>query len=142
MWIVFALLGAISAACVTVLSKAGLKNVEPSLAFAIQAVLIIFISWGVVLVQGKEEGLRQIEGKAWGFLIAAGVLTTLSSLFTFKALKLGNASLVNPLERLSLVFAILLAAFFLKEKITWQIIVGGSLMVIGAVIIALSKVKQ
>ncbi|GAJ10848.1 unnamed protein product, partial [marine sediment metagenome] len=124
MWIVFALLGAITAAAVTVLSKAGIKNLDSSLAFAVQAVLIIFVSWSVVLAQGNVTQLKAIDGRTWIYLIAAGILTTLSSLFTFRALKLGEASVVNPLERISLVFAILLAALFLKEKITWQIIVG------------------
>lgn len=139
MWILFALLAAVTAATVTVLSKAGIKNIDSSLAFAIQAVLIILVSWGVVLVQGSTPQLKEIDSRTWIYLVAAGILTTLSSLFTFRALKLGEASVVNPLERLSLVFAILLAALFLKEKITWQILVGAALMVAGAVVIALSK---
>ncbi len=138
MWILFALLGAVSAALVTVLSKAGLKNIDSSLAFAIQAVLIILVSWGVVLAQGNTAQLKELDGRTWTYLVAAGVLTAFSSLFTFRALKLGEASVVNPLERISLVFAIILAALFLKEKITWQIMVGAGLMVAGAVVIALS----
>jgi transporter family protein len=139
MWILFALLAAVSAAVVTVLSKAGLKDVDSSLAFAIQAVLIIIISWGVVVVQGNTGQLKSIDGRAWVYLLVAGVFTALSSLFTFRALKLGEASVVNPLERLSMVFAIVLAAWFLKEKITWQIIIGAGLMVAGAIIIAMAK---
>ena len=139
MWILFALLAALSAAAVTVLSKAGIKNINSSLAFAIQAVLIIVISWAVVMINGSAPQLKSIDGRTWIYLIAAGILTTLSSLFTFRALKLGDASVVNPLERISLVFAILGAALFLKEKITWQIIIGAALMVAGAVVIALSK---
>lgn len=139
MWILFALLAAISAAVVTVLSKAGLKEVDSSLAFAVEAVLIIAISWGVVLAQGTTHQLKTMDGRTWVYLIVAGVFTTLSSLFTFRALKLGDASVVNPLERLSMVFAIVLAAWFLKEKITWQVIIGAGLMVAGALVIALSK---
>ena len=142
MWIVFALLASVTAALVTVLSKAGLKNIDSSLAFAIQAVLIILVSWSAVLVQGSSSQLKQIDGRTWIYLIAAGILTTFSSLFTFRALKLGNASVVNPLERISLVFAIVLAAFFLKEKITWQIMLGAALMVAGAVVIAISGSKS
>lgn len=141
MWILFALLAALSAAIVTVLSKAGLKKVDSSLAFAIEAVLIIAISWGVVLAQGTTAQLKEIDGRTWVYLVVAGVFTTLSSLFTFRALKMGDASVVNPLERLSLVFAIMLAGWFLKEKITLQIIVGATLMVAGAVIIALTAKK-
>lgn len=139
MWILFALLAAVTAAVVTTLSKAGVKDVDPSLAFAIQAVLIILISWGVVAVGGKVSQIRDIDGRAWIYLIVAGVLTAASSLFTFRALKLGDASQVNPIERLSLVFAILFAVLFLKEKINWQIILGAVLMAAGAVVIALAK---
>lgn len=139
MWIVFALLAALSAAIVTVLSKAGLKNIDSSFAFAIEAVLIIIVSWSVVLFQKTSTQFSKISSKEWSFLIIAGIVTALSSLFTFRALKLGEASAVNPLERLSLVFAITFAAIFLKEKITWQVAVGALLMVGGALLIALSK---
>lgn len=139
MWIVFAIIAAILAAVVTVLSKAGIKNINSSIGFAIQSVLIIVIAWVVVLIQGNIPEIGRIEKKAWIFLTLAGVATALSSLFTFKALKLGEASMVNPLERLSLVFAIILSAIFLKEKITWQVITGGLLMVAGALIIAFAK---
>lgn len=139
MWVVFVLIGAVLAAISTVLSKAGLKDVDPSVGFAIQSVLIIAISWGVVAVQGNLSTVAKMDKKAWIFLVIAGVTTALSSLFTFRALKLGEASMVSPLERISFIFAIILAAVFLKEKITWQIIAGGVLIMAGAVIIALAK---
>lgn len=139
MWIVFALLAAVSAAIVTVLSKAGLKDIDSSLAFAIQSVLILIVAWSVVIAQKNTSQITQVSSKAWWFLIIAGIVTSLSSLFTFRALKLGDASAVNPLERLSLIFAIILSAVFLKEKITWQIIIGACLMAGGALIITLSK---
>lgn len=139
MWILFALLAAVTAAIVTTLSKAGVKDLDPSLAFAIQAVLIFLVSWGVVAVGGNFSQVKNIDGRTWIYLIVAGVLTTASSLFTFRALKLGDASQVNPIERLSLVFAILFAVLFLKEKINWQIILGAVLMAAGAVVIALAK---
>lgn len=139
MWIVFALLAALTAAIVTTLSKAGLKDIDSSLAFAIEAILIVIVSWSVVVVQKNTGQLAGISTKVWVLLIIAGITTALSSLFTFRALKLGEASAVNPLERLSLVFAVIFAAVFLKEKLTWQVIVGALLMVGGAVLIALSK---
>jgi transporter family protein len=138
MWIVFALLAALSAGVVVSLSKAGIKTVDPSLGFAIEAVLILLVSWTVVLVQGNWSALARIDTRSWIFLIVAGVITTLSSLFSFHALKLGNASMVNPLQNLSLVFAVLFAVLFLKEKITWQAATGVLLMAAGAVLIALS----
>jgi transporter family protein len=139
MWILFALLAALAAAVVTTLSKAGLKNVDSSLAFAIQSVLIVIVAWGVVVAQGSTAQLKSIEGRAWIYLLIAGVITTLSSLLSFRALKLGDASQVSPLERVSLVFAILFAALFLKEKVTWQVVAGAALMVAGAIVIALAK---
>ncbi|MXV50687.1 EamA family transporter [Pedobacter sp. HMF7647] len=139
MWIIFSLLGAVSAAIVVILSKAGLKNTESSLGFAIQSVLILVVAWTVVTVRGNFSDLTSIDRKAWIFLIVAGIFTALSSLFTFRALKLGNASLVTALERLSLVFSVIMAVIFLKEKITWQVVIGAALMLGGAVLIAISE---
>ncbi len=139
LWIILALSAAVASAVVVVLSKAGIKKVDPSLAFAIQAVLIVTISWTVVLFQKKQVGIASIDARTWVYLIAAGIVTTLSSLLTFRALKLGDAGAVSPLTSLSLVFSILFATLFLKEKITWQLLTGAVLMVTGAVIIAVAK---
>ena len=138
MWILWAVLAAVSAALVIVLTKAGLKNVDPSLAFAIQAVLILLITWGVVLYQGNFSSWKAIEKNAWIFLIAAGIFTSLSTLFSYKALSIGPASYVATVERMSLVIAIVLSVIFLKEKLTWQIVLGGTVMLAGAILIALS----
>lgn len=139
MWIVFSLLAAVATAIVVTLSKAGIKDIDSSLGFAIQSVLIVIVAWSVVAAQGRFSEMSKISGKTWTFLIIAGVITCLSSLFSFYALKIGDASRVAPIERASLVISILLAVVFLKEKINWQVIVGASLMVAGAVIIALSE---
>jgi transporter family protein len=138
MWIVFSLLGALSAAIVVTLSKAGVKNMDSSLAFAVQSVLILLVSWGVVAYQGNLGDVSRIDRRTWVYLLAAGVITCFSSLFTFRALKLGDASRVSPLERISLVFAIVFAVIFLKERVNWQIILGAVLMAIGALIIAIA----
>ncbi|TDE10523.1 EamA family transporter [Dyadobacter psychrotolerans] len=138
MWIIWAIMAAISAALVTVLTKAGLKKVDSSLAFAIQSVLIFCITWGVVTWQGTFGGIKEIEAKAWILLLLAGLATTLSTLFSFKALSIGQASYVTTIERSSVVVAILLSVLFLKEKITWQLVVGAVLIISGAVLIALS----
>jgi transporter family protein len=138
MWIIWAVLAAISAALVIVLTKAGLKNVDSNLAFAIQSVFIFCITWSIVTVQGNLAGLKEIESKAWVLLILAGVATTLSTLFSYKALSLGNASYVATIERSSLVIAIILSVIFLKEKITWQLVTGAVLIIAGAILIALS----
>ncbi|MFD1469972.1 EamA family transporter [Hymenobacter caeli] len=139
MWIVFSLLAALVTAVVVVLSKAGIKNVPPSLAFAVQSVLIIVVAWSAVAWQGLWPEIGRIERKTWLLLLAAGVLTGVSSLLSFRALSLGDASRVSPLDKVSLVFAIVLAAVFLKEKLNWQVALGAALMVGGAVVIALSE---
>jgi transporter family protein len=139
MWILFALLAALSASVVVTLSKAGIKDVDSSLAFAVQSVLILIVSWTVVISQGNLPEVARIERRVWIYLVAAGVLTCVSSLLSFRALKLGNASQVSPLTNFSLVFAVVLAAVFLKEKLSWQVIAGAVLMGIGAVMIALSR---
>lgn len=136
MWIVYALLAAVSAAAVIVLTKAGLKNLDSSLAFAIQSVFILIISWAVVFMQSTLREAQNMSRKVWLFLIAAGIATTVSTLLSYKALKMGKASNVTALERLSLPFAVLFAAFFLKERVTWQLITGGLLMIGGAILIA------
>jgi transporter family protein len=139
MWIVFALLAAVVSATVVTLSKAGIKNVPPSLAFAIQSVLIIIVAWGTVLWQKLLPDLGKIERKSWVFLIAAGILTAASSLLSFRALSIGDASRVSPLTNVALVFSVTLAAIFLKEKLTWQVMLGAGLMASGALLIAFAK---
>ncbi|OGX86006.1 hypothetical protein BEN47_13585 [Hymenobacter lapidarius] len=132
-------MAAIAAASVVTLSKAGLKNVPPSLAFAIQAVLILLVSWGTVVWEGLLPEIGKVDRRSWLFLIGAGVLAAASSLLSFRALSLGNASRVSPLTNVSLVFAVVLAALFLKEKLTWQIMVGAALMAGGAILIAVGE---
>ncbi|MEJ7557673.1 MAG: EamA family transporter [Pedobacter sp.] len=139
MWILYAVLAALSAALVIFLTKLGLKNVDPSLAFAIQAVLILSITWSVVFYQGNHTTIKEIEGKAWLVLLLAGVLTTLSTLLSYKALTMGPASFIVTIERTSLLFTIVLSVIFLKEKLTWQLMVGGALILSGAILIALSS---
>lgn len=139
MWIIFSLLAALAAASVVTLTKVGLKNVDSSLAFAVESVLIVAVAWGVAAWQGQLSDLGRVEGRTWGVLVAAGVLTAVSSLLSFRALSLGNASQVSPLDKVSLVLAIVLAVVFLKEKVSWQVWLGAGLMTVGAVLIAAAK---
>jgi bacterial/archaeal transporter family protein len=136
MWIVFALLAALTAGISVTLSKSGLKKVDPVLAFAIQSVLIIIISCSTAWFQHKVSDIGQIDRKTWLFLIGAGIATCMSSLFQFSALKLGNASVVAPLVQLSMVFSVNFAILFLKEPLNWKIIAGVVLMISGAVLIS------
>lgn len=139
MWLIYALLDALMAAISIVLTKAGVKNVHPILAFAIQSVLILSISWGAVLYKGTGEEIGKIDRQTWLFLAGAGVATVLSSLFKFSALKLGNAGAVTSIDRGSLVLVVVFATIFLKEKLTWQLVTGAVLIVAGAVLIALGQ---
>ena len=139
MWVLFALVAALSAAVAITLSKAGLRDVDPILAFAIQSVLILTIAWSAALVQRKTGGLGQIDHRGWMFLIGAGIATCVSSLFQFAALKNGDASMVSSLERISLVITIILAVVFLKEELNWKVILGALFMIGGALLIGFSR---
>lgn len=139
MWIVFALLAALSAAIVVIFSKIGVKDVDSNLAFAIQSVLIIIVAWSVVAWQGSLSQVTRIERRTWVFLILAGIITCLSSLFSFRALKLGDAGKVSPITNLSFVLALIFGIIFLKEKINWVVIAGAVLMAIGGVMIATAR---
>jgi bacterial/archaeal transporter family protein len=138
MWVLFALLAALLAGISVVLSKAGLKNIDSYTAFAIQSVFILIVSWSAVVFKHGLGKLSQLDRKTWIFLSFAGVLTCLSSLSSVHSLKIGHASRTSSLGTLSLVFSILFAVIFLKDKINWQLIVGGLLMAGGAVFIAFS----
>lgn len=139
MWIVFALLAAVSAGAVIVLTKSGLKNLDSSLAFAIQSVLILLVAWLVITFQGNWRDVAGINTRVWLFMIAAGILTAASSLFSYRALKLGEASYGIAIERLSLIFSVAFAVWFLKDRLTWQSVLGILLMLSGAILIALTQ---
>ncbi len=142
MWLFFAILASATAALAVVFSKAGLKNINPNVGFALQSVLILVISWSAVMFQKASAEFHKIDKRTWIFISCAGVATCLSSLFQFKALKEGNAGVVTSIERSSLVITIILAFFFLKEKITWQLAVGALLIVAGAILIAVGQTEQ
>ena len=139
MWVVYALLAAVAGAVLAILTKAALRSVDPALGLAVQSVLIVLIAWGTAAVRGSLGQVRQLEGVTWAYLLVGGVVTGTSYLLLFRALKLGDAARVVPVDRLSLVFAILLGATFLKEKVNAQVILGGALMAAGAVLIALAQ---
>lgn len=138
-WIIFAFLSALFAALTAILAKIGIKDVNSNLATAIRTVIILLFAWGIVFFQGSVKGISYVSRYSLVFLILSGVTTGLSWLFYFRALQLGDASKVAPIDKLSLVLTILLALIFLKEKLTLNIFAGAILMSIGAIMIALSK---
>ncbi len=101
--------------------------------------VILLFAWGIVFGQGLQNELHKISGYSLFFLILSGITTGLSWLFYFRALQIGTASQVAPIDKLSLVFTIIFAGLFLKEKVTWVTIIGGSLMALGAYLISVVK---
>ena len=138
-WVAWALAGAALSGLMSVLTKAGLKDVDPSVGLAIQTSCMALFAWAWVLVGGSAGDLSGVGGRAWAFVIGGGVAISLASVCLFRALKLGDASAVTPVDRLSLVFAVVLAVVFLGEELTWQKGVGAGLMAAGAIVIATGK---
>lgn len=137
-WIVWAILGAIATGVSAILSKAGLQKVDSTLGFAVQSVIIVLMTWLIVGLSGKATRLLDIEVRAWGFLLAGGVVTTIAYLCYFRALSLGDAARVSPLDNLSLVFSVVFAAVLLGEKVNATAIAGVALMACGAVLVAIA----
>ena len=138
-WFIYALLSAFFAALTAVLAKIGVKDINSNLATAIRTVVILVFAWAIVFFQSSQKQLGSISKYSLVFLILSGVATGLSWLFYFKALQIGEASKVAPIDKLSLVLTIVLAILFLKEKLSISAAAGALLMSIGAVLIAIAK---
>lgn len=130
-------MSAIFAALTAILAKIGVANVDSNLATAIRTVVILIFAWGIVFWQGTLHKASSISQHSLIFLILSGIATGLSWLFYFRALQIGKASQVAPIDKLSLIFTIVLAAIILKEKISIGIVIGGVLMAVGAILITL-----
>ena len=135
-WLILALMSAFFAALTTIFAKLGVRDVSSNLATAIRTVVILLLAWGIVFATGEFTGLRSIAQKSWIFLILSGVATGLSWLFYFAALQRGPASVVAPIDKTSLAMVIVLAALFLNEPLTWKTVIGGGLVVAGAIVVA------
>jgi bacterial/archaeal transporter family protein len=135
-WLFFSLLSAVFAAITAILAKIGVSGINSNLATAIRTVVILIFAWGIVLWQGSAPQIAKVDQKTWIFLILSGIATGLSWLFYFHALQLGEASKVAPIDKLSLIFTIILAYIILKENMTTYTILGSLLMTAGAILIA------
>lgn len=135
MWKLYALLSALFAALTAIFAKVGVKDVDSSLATAIRTSVILFLTWGIVLVSGHMSEVKAIPRYTWVFLLLSGVATGLSWLFYFKAIQLGDISRVAPVDKLSVVLTILLAFIFLKEPVSPRVIAGGLLICAGSVLL-------
>ena len=137
-WIFWALLSALFAAATAVLAKIGVAHVDSNLATAIRTTVVLVFAWAIAISLGKHGEIRQVDGRAWLFLTLSGLATGLSWLCYFRALQLGPASRVAPLDKLSVVLVMVFAVIFLGEKLSPAALVGGGLIAAGAVVMVLA----
>lgn len=135
-WLPWALASAIFAGLTAVLAKIGVDGINSHLATAIRTAVVLVFTWVIAAAVVPLSSLATVPRRTWFFLAASGVATGLSWLCYFRALQLGEASRVAPVDKLSVVFAIALAALFLRERLTWQHGLGGALVVAGALVLA------
>jgi transporter family protein len=136
-WVIWALLSAFFAGLTAILAKIGISGVNSHLATAVRTTVVLLFTWGIAIAAAGLRPLTLFTRRTWLFLALSGLATALSWLCYFRALQLGPASRVAPVDKLSVVFAIALAVCFLGERLTWQQYAGGGLIVAGAVILAL-----
>ena len=137
MWWMYALLSAVFAALTAIFAKIGIKGVNSDLATAVRTVVILFIAWGIVFARGSAKDIDLLSKENIIFLVLSGIATGLSWVFYFKALSLGDASKVAPIDKLSVAFVIILAAIFLKEAITIKTVIGAALIIGGSLVLIL-----
>ena len=137
MWFIFALLSAVFAALTSILAKVGINGVNSNLATAIRTVVVVIMAWGMVFLTNAQNGLFGISRKSWLFLILSGLATGASWLCYYKALQIGEASKVVPIDKLSLVITLILAFVFLHETFTTKSLIGCILIGVGTLIMVL-----
>jgi transporter family protein len=133
-WFIWALLSAVFAALTAILAKVGVADVNPNLATAIRTTVILVITWALAFATSGKADWSSLTNRAWIFLAASGVMTGLSWLCYFRALKLGDVHKVAPVDKLSVAIAIILAVIFLGEKVKTQEAIGAALIVLGVVV--------
>ena len=137
MWLLFALLSAVFAALTSILAKIGIEGVNSNLATAIRTVVVVIMAWGMVFLTNAQNGLSEIGKKSWIFLIVSGLATGASWLCYYRALQVGEASKVVPIDKLSVVFTLILAFVFLHEQFTIKSLVGCILIGAGTLLMVL-----
>ena len=137
MWFVLALLSALFAALTSILAKVGIEGVNSNLATAIRTVVVVIMSWGMVFITNAQSGLADIGKKSWLFLILSGLATGASWLCYYRALQLGEASKVVPIDKLSVVITLILAFVFLHEEFTAKSLIGCILIGAGTLVMVL-----
>ena len=137
MWFIFAILSAIFAALTSILAKIGIEWVNSNLATAVRTIVVVLMAWLMVFITGSQNGLMDISKKSWIFLILSGLATGASWLCYYKALQIGEASKVVPIDKLSIVITVALAFLFLGEQITLKTLIGCSLIAVGTFVMIL-----
>lgn len=137
-WLPWALLSALFAGLTAILAKVGVKDVDSNLATAIRTTVVLVFAWLIAAVANRQH-LSTVEQRTWVFLVLSGLATGASWLCYFRALQLGDASRVAPVDKLSVIVAMALAALFLGESLTWLHWIGGILIATGAVVIAYAR---
>lgn len=137
MWMIFAVLSAVFAALTSILAKIGIEGVNSNLATSIRTIVVVIMAWGMVFLTHAQNGLEEISKKSWIFLILSGLATGASWLCYYKALQMGDASKVVPIDKLSVVITLILAFVFLHEQFTAKSIIGCILIGVGTLIMVL-----
>ena len=137
MCFVLALLSAIFAALTSILAKVGIEGVNSNLATAIRTVVVVVMAWGMVFLTNAQNGIAEISKRSWLFLVLSGLATGVSWLCYYKALQLGDASKVVPIDKLSVVITLILAFVFLHEQFTTKSLIGCILIGIGTMVMVL-----
>ena len=137
MWFAFALMSAIFASHTSIFAKIGIEGINSNLATAIRTVVVLAVAWGMVFITGTQNQVANISQKSWIFLILSGIATGLSWLCYYKALQIGQASKVVPVDKFSIVITMILAFIVLKETVTAKTIIGGIFITIGTFIMIL-----
>ena len=137
MWLIMAIGSAVFAALTSILAKIGIQGVNSNLATAIRTVVVVAMSWGMVFLTNAQKGIGQISQKSWLFLILSGLATGASWLCYYKALQLGEASKVVPIDKMSVVITLVLAFVFLHEQFTAKSLIGALLLSTGTLVMVL-----
>lgn len=137
MWFIFALLSAVFAALTSILAKVGIDGVNSNLATAVRTVVVVIMAWGMVFLTNNQGGISEISRRSWLFLILSGLATGASWLCYYRAIQIGEVSRVVPIDKLSVVITLVLAAVFLHEKFTPKSVIGCILIGAGTLIMVL-----
>lgn len=137
MWFLFALGSAVFAALTSILAKIGIEGVNSNLATAIRTVVVVIMAWGMVFITHTQGGIKEISTKSWIFLILSGLATGDSWLCYYKALQVGEASKVVPIDKLSVIITLVLASIFLHEEFTVKSLIGCALIGAGTLFMVL-----